>query len=85
MHLMNFSRPNIAYAVCRLSRYAHNPNNDQWSALGRLMKYLRGTMSYGILYSGFPALLKGHKDDNWISNSDEIKPSSLLLPWSRNL
>ena len=28
MHLMNFSRPYIAYAVCRLSRYTHNPNND---------------------------------------------------------
>ena len=28
MHLMNFSRPAIAYAVCRLSRYTHNPNND---------------------------------------------------------
>ena len=26
-HLMNFSRPNIAYAVCRLSTYTHNPNN----------------------------------------------------------
>ena len=26
LHLMNFSRPDIAYAVCRLSRYMHNPN-----------------------------------------------------------
>ena len=26
MHLMNFSRPDIAYVVCRLSRYTHNPN-----------------------------------------------------------
>ena len=56
MHIMNFSRPDIAYAVCRLSRYTHNPNNYHWSALARLMKYLRGTMNYGILYSGFPAV-----------------------------
>ena len=28
MHLMNFSRLVIAYAVCRLNRYTHNPNND---------------------------------------------------------
>jgi len=26
MHLMNFSEPDIAYAVCRLSRYTHSPN-----------------------------------------------------------
>ena len=28
MHLMNFSRLDIAYEVCKLSRYTHNPNND---------------------------------------------------------
>ena len=73
IHLMNFSRPDIEYAVCRLSRYTHNPNNDHWSALARLMKYLRGTMNYGILFSGFPAMLEGYNDANWIYDSDEIK------------
>ena len=57
-HLMNFSRPDITYAVCRLSRCTHNPNNDHWSALARLMIFLRGTMNYGILYSGFPVVLE---------------------------
>ena len=28
MHLMNFSRLDITYALCRLSRYTHNLNND---------------------------------------------------------
>ena len=28
MHLMNFFKLDIAYAVCRLSRYTHNLNND---------------------------------------------------------
>ena len=28
MYLMNFSRLDIAYGVCRLSRYTHNHNND---------------------------------------------------------
>ena len=73
---MNFSRPDIAYAVGRLSRYTHNPNHDHWDALARLMKYLRGTMNYGIEYSGFPAVLEGYRDANWISDSDEIKSTS---------
>ena len=76
MHLMNFSRPNIAYAVCRLRRYTHNPNNDHWRALARLMKYLRGTMNYGILYSRFPAVLRGYSDANWTPNSYQIKSTS---------
>ena len=79
IHLMNFSRPDIAYAVCRLNRSTHNPNNDHCNALARLMKYLKGTMNYGILYSGFPAMLEGYNNVNWISDSDEIKSTSSYI------
>jgi len=61
---MNFSRPNIAYAVGRLSRYTYSPNQDHWDAFARLMSYMRGTMDYGIEYNGFPAILEGYSDVN---------------------
>ena len=59
---MSFSRPDIAYAVGRLSRYTQCPSQDHWDALARLMKYLRGTMDYAIEYSGFPVVLEGYND-----------------------
>ena len=40
------------------------------------MRYLRGTMDYGIEYNGFPIVLEGYSDANWISNSYETKPTS---------
>jgi len=43
------------------------------------MKYLRGTMNYGIKYSGFPAVLEGYIDANWISDSDEKKYTSCYV------
>ena len=33
-------------------------------------------MNYDIIYSGFPAVLKGYNDANWISYSNEIKSTS---------
>ena len=33
-------------------------------------------MNYGILYSGFPAVLEGYNDANWIYDSNEIKSTS---------
>ena len=33
-------------------------------------------MNYGILYSGFPVVLEGYNNTNWISNSDKIKSTS---------
>ena len=64
LHLMNFSGPDIAYAIGRLSRYTCHPNQDHWDALARLMRYLRGTMDYSIEYSGFLVVLEGYNDAN---------------------
>ncbi|WVZ07142.1 hypothetical protein V8G54_020488 [Vigna mungo] len=76
LHLMSFSRLDIAYAVGRLSRYTQCPNQEHWDALARLMRCLRGTMDYAIEYSEFPAVLEGYSDANWISDSDETKSTS---------
>lgn len=65
---MIFYQPNIAYATGRLSRYTHNPNQDNWEALLRVLKYLRGTMNYGIEYNGFLVVLEGYCDANLISD-----------------
>jgi len=40
------------------------------------MKYLRGTMNYGILYNGFPSVLEGYNDANWILDSNETKSTN---------
>jgi len=40
------------------------------------MRYLRCSIDYAIEYSGFPAVLKGYNDANWISHSNEIKSTS---------
>ena len=36
------------------------------------MRYLKGTMSYGIRYTGHPKVLEGYCDANWISDADEL-------------
>ena len=58
--MINFTRPDIAYIACRLSKYTQSSNHDHWSTLVRLMRYLKGTMNYGILYSGFLTVLEGY-------------------------
>ena len=40
------------------------------------MRYLKGTMDYGIHYTGYPRVLEGYSDSNWISNADEINATS---------
>ena len=40
------------------------------------MRYLKGTMSYGICYTGHPKVLEGYCDANQISDADELYATS---------
>jgi hypothetical protein len=76
MYLANATQPDISYAVSKLSRFVKNPEDTHWGALERVMRYLKGTMSYGIYYSGHPKVLEGYSDTNWISDADELYATS---------
>ena len=40
------------------------------------MRYLKGTMSYGIRYTRHPKVLECYCDANWISDADELYATS---------
>ncbi|KAL0423210.1 UNVERIFIED_CONTAM: Retrovirus-related Pol polyprotein from transposon TNT 1-94 [Sesamum radiatum] len=76
MFLMNYTRPDIAYAVSRLSRYTHNPNKEHWVALRRLLKYLKGTINLCLYFNKYPGVLEGFCDANWVTDNDEVSSTS---------
>ncbi|KAJ1288873.1 hypothetical protein BS78_02G121400 [Paspalum vaginatum] len=76
MYLASATRPDISFAVSKLSRFTSNPRDDHWSALERVMHYLKGTMSHGLHYTGYPKVLEGYSDANWISDADELKATT---------
>ena len=78
-YLANKTRPNIAYAVGGLSRYTNNPNQEHWNALERIFKYLKGILNYGLHYIGYPSVLEGYTNANWIADTDETKSTSGYL------
>jgi hypothetical protein len=53
-----------------------NLGDTHWSALERVLRYLKGTMSYGIHFTGYPRVLEGYYDANWISDADELYATS---------
>jgi hypothetical protein len=76
MYLASATRSDISFAVSKLSQFTSNPRDDHWHALERVMHYLVGTMDYVIHYSGYPAVLEGYSDANWISDVDEMYATS---------
>jgi hypothetical protein len=66
MYLASATRPDISFAVSKLSQFVSNPGDTHWSALERVLRYLKGTMSYDIHFTGYPRVLEGYCDANWI-------------------
>jgi hypothetical protein len=76
MYLASATRPDISFTVSNLGRVVSNSGDDHWCALERLLRYIKGTMSLGIHYTGYPIVLEGYCDANWIYDADEIYAAS---------
>lgn len=50
MYLMTATRPDIAYAVSKASRTLENPTHEDFVRVKRILRYLKGTIDYGIEY-----------------------------------
>nr|GEU81292.1 zinc finger, CCHC-type [Tanacetum cinerariifolium] len=71
MYAMTSTRPDIAYAIKKLSRFTSNPSNHHWEAIIRVFRYLKKTMNYGLSYVGFLSVIEGYSDASWITNSED--------------
>nr|GEX94061.1 zinc finger, CCHC-type [Tanacetum cinerariifolium] len=78
MYAMTSTRPNIAYAVGRLSRFTSNPSRQHWKAITRIFKYLRSTMNYGLSFVGYPSVLEAYSYASWINH---VEDSSSMSGW----
>lgn len=57
IYAMLGTRPDIAYSVSAVSRYASNPDPGHWLSVKRIFRYLRGTVNVKSTYRGNLQLL----------------------------
>ena len=47
---LTLTRPDIFYLVGVVSRYMSNPNKPHLDAVKHILRYIKGTINFGILY-----------------------------------
>ena len=62
MYAITSTKPNIAYVVGRLSRCTSNVSIQHWQMVQRVVKYLKGTMNYGLSYMEYLLVLESYSD-----------------------
>ena len=58
------THPDLFYAMSILSQFSSHPRRSHWQAAIRVLRYLRGTIDYGLHYSGGDVLI-GYTDADW--------------------
>ena len=62
MYAMLCTRPDICYAVGIVSRYQSDPGEEHWIAVKHILKYLRRTRDYMLVYSSGSLETIGYTD-----------------------
>ena len=73
MYLVN-TRPYINFVVNTLSQYMVESCRVQWSAAKHVLRYIAGTVDYGLDYvKGDGVGLVGYSDSDWASSASDQK------------
>ncbi|KAA0063352.1 gag/pol protein [Cucumis melo var. makuwa] len=76
MYAMLCTRPDICYAVGIVSRYQSNPGLAHWTAVKTILKYLRRTRDYILVYNSKDLILTGYINSDFQSDRDSRKSTS---------
>lgn len=72
----NGTRPDVTYAVNRLSAFMSSPTDHHWKAAQRVLVYLRDTSSYSITLGGNDLTLSGHSDSDWAKQREDRRSTT---------
>lgn len=70
------TRPDITYTTHLLARFSESPKLAHWNAIKRIIKYIKGTMSKGIVFSESKLSLITYSDADFAADPDERKSTS---------
>ncbi|TYK01065.1 retrotransposon protein, putative, Ty1-copia subclass [Cucumis melo var. makuwa] len=79
MYAMLCTRPNICYLVEMVSRYQSNPGCDHWTTIKNILKYLRRTKDYMLVYGSKDLILIEYTNSVFQSDKDARKSTSGLV------
>ncbi|KAD2204143.1 hypothetical protein E3N88_41639 [Mikania micrantha] len=74
---LTHSRPDISFAVGIVARFMQHPSTYHLGAVKRILRYVAGTLEYGIWYrKGQEIDLVGYSDSDWAGSSSDMRSIS---------
>ncbi|XP_071678597.1 uncharacterized protein [Lolium perenne] len=72
LQYLTMTRPDLSFVVNKVCQYLHEPRTPHWSAVKRILRYVRHTVDSGLLLrSSSSTLLSAFSDVDWAGNMDD--------------
>ena len=72
LQYITLTRPDLAFAVNRVCQYLHAPTTHHWSAVKRIIRYLKFSEGTGLLIRrNSPLVINGFSDADWAGSRDD--------------
>jgi len=77
------TRPDISYAVARLAQFVSAPTPVAYAMAARILRYLRGTLDYGISFSEDARHpIQAFADADWAGDADRRSQSGFIFMYA---
>jgi hypothetical protein len=73
------TRPDITYAVNKLSQFLANPGRAHLDAAMRVLRYLKGTKHWSLHLGGHVADVAGYSDSDWGGDCDDRRSTGAYV------
>ncbi|XP_028547538.1 uncharacterized protein LOC114578499 [Dendrobium catenatum] len=76
LQYLSVTRPDIAFATNRICQHMHAPTEQHFKSLKRLLRYIKGTLHYGLPLTLGNLQLSTYTDADWASDNTDWKSIS---------
>ena len=78
LRYLTHTRPDLLYSVGILSRYMEKPSQEHFNAVKRVIRFVKGTSNYGLLYKKGESNseLIGYRDSDFAGDVGDRKSTS---------
>jgi histone deacetylase 1/2 len=84
LQYLTFIRPDIAFSIHQVCQFMQNPMVSHFTAVKHILRYLKGTMHFGISYTRGDLQLKAFSDVDWAGDPNDRRSTTGLVVFLGN-